>query len=159
MTARAASRAEAPGVSAAARIEPQRGKTRRRQIDEIVEPRGGPAEGAVPLVLVADHAVGGVDRLVAGAADEPAERRPEDRRDDAVGKILRETLDRRPRDPRFVKRRRVAADDHRDRPASLWEAKIETVRHGPDMAREAPLRRQTRGEKRKRGEAEHAQRR
>src|ERR1700722_8770494 len=44
--------------------EPERRKTRRRQIDEIVESRRRPAEGKVALILMSDHAVGGVDRLV-----------------------------------------------------------------------------------------------
>jgi hypothetical protein len=50
--------------------------------------------------------------------------------------------------------RRVAADDLRDRLASLIEAQVESVGHGPYMGGEAALGRQARGEKRKRDEAE-----
>ena len=57
-------------------------KPRRRQIDEIVEPRGGPAERLVARRAVADHAVGGVDRLVERGAGEPGDGHPERRRDD-----------------------------------------------------------------------------
>ena len=125
--------------------EPQRGKPRRRQIDEIVEPRRRPAERGVAVVLMADHAVGGVDRLVERAAGKPAERGPEDRRDDAVGEILRQALDRRARDGGLVQHVRIAADDHRDRAASLFEARVEPLGDRADMARETALSGQARG--------------
>src|SRR5208337_5436307 len=78
--------------------EPQRGEAGGRQIDDVVEPRRRPAEGGVALVLVADHTVGGVDRLIERPAGQPAERGPEDGRDDAVGEVLGEAFDRRARD-------------------------------------------------------------
>ena len=65
------------------------------QVDEIVELRRGEAEGRMPLRPVADHAVGGVDRLIANATRQAAERKPEGGRDDTVGKILGEALDGR----------------------------------------------------------------
>ena len=107
-----------------------------------------------PLVLVADHAVGGVDRLVERAADEAAERGPQDRRDDAVGEILRQALDRRARDARPVQHIRIAADDLRDRAAPLIEARIEAVGDRLHMQAKAALRRQARGENGERREAE-----
>ena len=53
---------------------------------------------------MADHAVGGVDRLVERAARQAAERDPEERRDHAVGEILGQALDRGARDARLVER-------------------------------------------------------
>ena len=91
----------------------------------------------VALVLVADHAVGGVDRLVERAADEAAERGPQDRRDDAVGEILRQALDRRARDARLVQRLRIAADDLR-RPRGA-------PRRDPRRARRRPRSHERRG--------------
>ena len=42
--------------------------------NEIVEPCGGKAEGLVARGAMANHAVGGVDHLVDGAAGQPSER-------------------------------------------------------------------------------------
>ena len=106
--------------------------------------------------LMPDHAVGGVDRLVERAADEAAKRRPQDRRDDAVGEILRQAFDRRACDAGLVQHVRIAADDLRDRATALVEIRIESIRDRAHMGGEAALRRETRGEKRKRGEAERS---
>ena len=64
---------------------------------------------------MADHAVGGVDRLVECGAGEPGNGQPEHRRDDAVGEILRKAFDRRARDAGLVERRGIASDDVRYR--------------------------------------------
>src|SRR5438876_3478002 len=73
--------------------EEKRRQTRCRQIDEIIEPSGGESEIPMARSSMADHAVGGVDCLVGGSPGKPAQRQPEHRRDDAVGKIFGEALD------------------------------------------------------------------
>ena len=83
------------------------------KIDKIVEFRRGEAESRMALRAVTNHAVGGVDRFVASAARKPAERQPESGRDDGVGKILGEALDRGAGDASLVKLRDVTADDFR----------------------------------------------
>ena len=50
--------------------------------------RGGPAEGAMTLRLMTDHAVGGIDGFVGRGAGQPADDQPEQRRHHAVGEIL-----------------------------------------------------------------------
>ena len=128
------------------------------QIDEIVEPRRRPAECGVTLVLMADHAVGGVDRLVDRAADEAARRGPQDRRDDPIGEILGQALDRRAGHARLVQHLRIAPDDVRDRAASLVETSVEPLGDRAHVSCKAALRRQARGEKHKHDEAERPKR-
>ena len=72
----------------------QAGEAARRQVDQIVEARRRPAEIFVARGAVADHGVGGVDRLVGEEARQAEQQEPEGRRDDAVGEILRRRLDR-----------------------------------------------------------------
>ncbi len=103
---RRSARADASGGG-----DQQRGQPRRRQVDQIVKPRGGPAESRVARRAVADHAVGGVDRLVDRGAGQTRDGHPEGRRDDAIGEIFRQALDRRPRHARLVKSGGIAADD------------------------------------------------
>ena len=59
---------------------------------------------SIALGAMADHAVGGVDRLVDGGARQSADRHPEGGRHHAVGEILGEALDRRARDAGLVER-------------------------------------------------------
>ena len=66
---------------------------------------------------VADHAVGGIDRLVECGAREAGDGEPQDRRDDAVGEIFRQALDGGAGDARCIERGRVASDDVRYRDA------------------------------------------
>ncbi len=82
--------------------EQQSRQTRRHEIGDIVDARGGPAKGLVPLGAVADHGIERVDRLVADDAGQPEQRAPEHRRDDAVGGIFGEALDRGARDAGLV---------------------------------------------------------
>src|ERR1700722_5446446 len=93
--------------------EPQRRKTRRRQIDDIVKPRRGPAEGTVPLVPIAYHTVGGFDRLKKPPPNEPPESEPKARRAPTVREVFRQALDGRARDARLVQHVRIATDDLR----------------------------------------------
>src|SRR3984885_5043226 len=141
-----------------AQNEPQRGETRRRQIDEVVGPRRGPTERFVSFVPMADHAVGGINRLIQRATGKTAERDPKDRSDDAVGKILRQALNRRARGARFVQDVRTTTDDLGDRAAPLIETRLESFGHRFDVACEAALRRQARGGKGKRDKAERVKR-
>ena len=107
---------------------------------------------------MADHAVGGVDRLVGGAAGQPADREPEHRRDDAVGKILGEAFDRRARDARLVERLGIAADDLRHRLAAAFEPlALERIGDALDVLVEAPLRDQRACEHGHQREAERQQ--
>src|SRR5262249_22816429 len=76
-----------------ARRQPGRGdeeescQARGWQIHEIVEPCRGPAERRKSIAAVTEHAVSGVDRLVANSGAEPAQRGPENRGNHPVGKI------------------------------------------------------------------------
>ena len=123
---RAAPRARPPPptrrrVSAAAATISSARQPRRRQVDEIVEPRRRPAEGVVARRAMADHAVGGVDRLVERArragrrarARTPARRRR--RRNSRPGSRSRRGR-RRPRRALRDRGRRCARP--RARPAS-----------------------------------------
>ena len=133
-------------------------KPRRRQVDEIVEPGGGEAEVLVARRVVADHAVGGVDRLVGRAAGKPADREPEHRRDDAVGEILGEAFDRGARHAGLVERIGIAADDLRHRAAAGVEAiAFQRVGDAGDVLIEASLRDQAAGEDGDDDEAERQQ--
>ena len=90
--------------------------------------------------MVADHAVGGVDRLVGRRARQAAEGHPERRRDDPVGEVLRQALDRGAGDAGRVEALRVAADDVRDRrPARVEAAGLERRRHRRHVRGEAAL--------------------
>ncbi len=71
--------------TAADEAQSRAGEARRREVDEVVEPSAGPAELAVALALVADHAVERVHRLVGEDARQAGERGPEHRRHHAVG--------------------------------------------------------------------------
>jgi len=125
----------------------QRRQPRRRQVDQIVESCGGKPEVAVTRRAMADHAVGGVDRLVGRATGQAADRQPEHRRDDSVGEILREAFDRRPRDAGLVERVGIAPDDLRHRLAAAGEAFLfERRRDALDMVVEATLGNQRAGD-------------
>ena len=93
---------------------------------------------------VADHGIGGVDRLVGGASSQPADAQPEGRRHNAVGKILGEAFDGGTAHTRFVQPVRVAPDDLRNGDApGLEAAGLQRLRHRRDVAFEAVLRQQT----------------
>ena len=91
------------------------GNSTRRKVDEIVEPGGRPAEIAVARREVADHRVGGVDRLVGEEPRQPQQQEPEGRCDDAVGEVLGGQLDGGAADVRLVEAAGFAADDARHR--------------------------------------------
>src|SRR5208283_4676038 len=137
--------------------KPERGETRGRQVDEIVETRRRPAEIEMARVLVADHRIGGVGRLVGDAARQAGDGEPERGSDDAVGKVLRETLDRRACDPRFVERARIAPDNARNRePPGFDAAALQRLGDAHDMGVKTALRRQRGGERRERGHSQAA---
>ena len=71
---------------------------------------------------MAEHAVGGVGRLVDGAAGNAEQRDAEGGRHHAVGEVLGETLDGGARHPRLVERRRIAPDDMGDGDAARLDA-------------------------------------
>lgn len=130
--------------------DPEDGQAGGKEIRDIIEFGGGVAEGGMARRQVADHAVGCIDRLVADAAGKTASSQPERRRDDPVGKILGEALDRRPGDARCIQSADVAPDNGGDRGAAgLQPAMLKRQRHGADMRMEAALRDQARSDKRK----------
>ena len=97
---------------------------------------------------MADHAVGRIDRLVAKPARKAAERQPEGGRHDAVGKIFRQTLDRRAGDAELVEPGDVAADDGADGGAApLQSGMVKRGGDGADMEIEAALRDRARSDK------------
>src|SRR5271165_2335265 len=59
--------------------DPKSRQSRWKEIDKVIDFGPGEAEGLEPRRPVADHAVGGVDRLIADAARQPAQREPESR--------------------------------------------------------------------------------
>jgi hypothetical protein len=69
------------------------GEARGGQVQQIVEAGRGPAEMPVALGSVADHAVGGIDRLVDDDARQAEQRKPQGRRHHGVGGVLGQTLD------------------------------------------------------------------
>ena len=89
---------------------------------------------------MADHAVGGVDRLIKRAAGETAERQPKGGRDDAIGKILGEAFDRGAGDAGLVERLGLAADDRADGARPPQVRCLQRVGDGGDMLIEASLR-------------------
>ena len=91
------------------------GNAARRQVDEIVEPGGRPAEIAVARSQVTDHGIGSVDRPVGEQSRQPQQQKPEGRRDDAVGEILGGGFDGGAANVRLVEAAGVAADDARHR--------------------------------------------
>ena len=95
------------------------------------------------LRAMADHAVGGVDRFVADAARKPAERQPKSWRDDTIGKILGEALDRGAGDASLVKRRDVTADDFCRRGPGRRQSGGKGFGNGKDVGIEAALRDET----------------
>jgi hypothetical protein len=84
---------------------------RGEEVQNVVQPRGGGAEVAVPLAAVAHHGVHGVDGLVQKAQRRAAEQQVEQRGDDAVGGVLGHGLDRGLRDARLGERAGVPAHD------------------------------------------------
>ena len=106
----------------------QAGKARRNPVGGVVEPGRDAAEVEIARRLVPDHAVKRVDRLVGDQAGQAEQHRPEHRRDHAVGKILRQGLDRRAADAVLVEGVGIAADDVRDGLASGADPTDEAIR-------------------------------
>ena len=102
------------------------------------------------LGAVADHAVCGVHRLVDRGAGQPRDREPEGGRGHAVGKVLGQALDRRPRDAGFIKHGSVAPDDLRHRlSARLDTVSLKRVSDVAHVSAQAALRDQRAGEDRR----------
>jgi hypothetical protein len=68
---------------------------------------------------VADHRIGGVDRLVERQSGQARDGEPEQGGDHSVGRAFGKTFERRLGDARFVKRGCVAPDDCAHREAAL----------------------------------------
>ena len=82
---------------------------------------------------VADHAVGGVDRLVGGDARQSEHAAPDRRRHHRVGEILRQALHRRAHHASLIEALRIAADNVRDGVAPAFQHRIDRTprrRHG-----------------------------
>ena len=144
---RQASRAEASAEERSRKHDPERRQPRGGPVDDVVEPGGCEAEGLVAWRPVADHTVGGVDRLVGDAARQPGQGQPERGGNDPVREILRQALDRRAGDAGLVERGGIATDDHRHGGAGRFQAwTIQRVGHGADVGVETALRDETRCE-------------
>ena len=88
---------------------------------------------------MADHRIGGVDRLVGDEAGETEEGEPEGGGDDAVGEVLGQRFDRGAGDAALVETVGVAPDDVRHRPPGFAEpARGEGTGDRPDVIDEAP---------------------
>src|SRR5690606_24793077 len=82
-------------------------------VEQIVKPRRSPAECAIALAPMTDHAVCRIHGLVGENARQSCKEVPERRRDNPIGKILRRGFDRRAADTRPIKGFGIAADDSR----------------------------------------------
>ena len=60
-----------------------------------------------------DHAVGGIDRLVQRGARKSRHHKPKNRRNDAIGEILRQAFDCCARNPGTIELSSIAADNVR----------------------------------------------
>ena len=67
---------------------------RRQPVDQIVTARAGPAEARIALVLVADHGVERRDRLDQDQSGQTEQTERPQRREHAIGQVLRETFER-----------------------------------------------------------------
>ena len=136
--------------------DPQRGEPRGREIDHIVDFRGGLAERLVARRVMADHAVGGVDRLVADHAGRPRST-PRNWRHDTVGEILGEAFNGRARHAGFIEDARIAAEQSWPPLSPGFEPiRIERIGNGGDVLVEALLRDERAGEAGKDDERDRA---
>ncbi len=85
------------------------GDAARRQVDEIVEPGGGPAETLVARGAVADHRIGDADDLVGEEARQAEDEEPQGRPDHTVGQVAGDGLDGGATHARLVEAARIAA--------------------------------------------------
>ena len=125
-----------------------------RQVDEIVEPRGGPAEALVARGEVADQRIGDVDRPVGEETGQAEKQEPQGRRDDAVGKRLGGGFDRNAAEPRLVDAAGIAAEDARHRDARRRQAVAEGIGNGGNAVMGGTAGDQHRGDKRRADPAE-----
>ena len=93
----------------------ERRDTRRDVIRGVVEFRGGPPESQVARVLVAHHTVHRVDSLVGEGQRRAAKEEIQQRRGDAVAKVLRDALHGGADDAVLVEFVGVAPDNPRHR--------------------------------------------
>jgi len=113
------------------------GEARGRQVDQIVEPCGGPAEIFVAPGAVADHAVSGVGSFVGGDAGQAEQGAPEDRGDHAIGEVFGEAFDRGTGNAGVIEAFGGAANDVGDGGAAFGEAAGEAAFDRADMGGEA----------------------
>ena len=100
----------------------QRRQPRGDEIQHIVRLRRDEADIFIRRLHIAEHRVHRVDGLVEKAQRRAAEREIQKRRDDAVGRVFRHSLDGGPGDARGVQPRGIAADDHAYRLLRVREA-------------------------------------
>ena len=92
------------------------------------------------LVPVADHAVGGIERLIGENARQSEQCCPENRCDNAIGEILCQRFDGASRNTGLVEPGRFASDDLRDGlPPARETVYCEGVGDGADMQIQAAL--------------------
>src|SRR5436305_627806 len=113
----AAPRAEDARPPAALAREPRAGddrparEARGRQVEQVVEPRADLAKVLEGPLAIAEHRVGGVDRAVDGGTRQPEREVEAHGRDERVGQVLGDRLDRRRGDVSRVERGRGPAHE------------------------------------------------
>jgi hypothetical protein len=92
------------------------------EIHHIVQLCGGAAKGKIPLGLMSDHTIHGVDGLVDKQTGESEQCIPENWRHHSVGEILGAGFHRRAGHSTFIERIRIAADNMADGATSRGKA-------------------------------------
>ena len=121
------------GVQGGGGDDEEGGEARGGQVNQIVEPSGGPAEILVAFGAVADHAVSGVRGFIGGDAGQAEQGAPEDRGDHAIRDIFGEAFDRGAGDAGVIEAFGGATDDVRDGGAAFGEAAGEAAFVRADM--------------------------
>ena len=109
------------------------------EIDQVVAPGARPAEIAVALAAVADHAVQRVDRLVGEDAGQPRHGGPEQRGHHSVREVLGQRFDGGPTNARGIEPLGIAADDHGHGAATRGKARTQSSGDIPHMVDQAAL--------------------
>ncbi len=117
------------------------------QVDQIVKTGRSPAEGAIAIIAVPDHAVEGVDHLVGEQSRQSGGQIGKRRSDDTIAEVFGQRFYSGAGDRIFVETLRVAADDVSDRIASAGKpGRLKADCDPSDMVIEAPLGNQYRDE-------------
>src|SRR5487761_1247131 len=115
-------------------------EARGRQVHKIIEPCRRPTESLMTWRTMADHAVGGVGRLVGHHSGQAANNKPKRRCNHAIGEVLGQRLDGRATDSGLVERRGIASDHFCDGDSARCEsAALERISHVGEVTIQASL--------------------